>query len=540
MRSIAVAALVVGIVTPSLTAQGSSYTPPKPPCNIQPGFFRLNSAVVDLQTAADKPNQRDRMLQQAQDVLIRSIRDDHQDKNPAAWYYLGRYYVETHNAAGADTAFAKAEQLAPQCKDDIAGYRHGLSDDAFRGGLAAWQAGQTDSAVIKLRLAQRLDAKNPRAMLQLGQLFASQNQADSAATYLKQGAALAAGDTTYTEARRDALGTIARLRLARAQSDPAVQRALQARQIKDSLAPYLSNDSIVLARIQLSAASRRSRGARLSPADQRDFTGDSTKRATSLAAERALRDSIDRRMTGDTAAVVAAYAPAMAAYRDLTAAFPAAVEAAGNLAAIYVQSGHPELAASAYDAAAAHPDGLDPAILMDAGQRFLQGRFYATAVRIANVVLAGNPYHHDALVLLVGAAIKQPDATAAVDGARRLVAIEPMSQSSIRLAAQAWTASGRADSAKRYQVRADSALSADVAVVSFASDSAGSSLGGSVTNLKQAPTKPMALMFEFLDTRGAVVGTQTANIASLPPGASTQFQVRLAGKAIAGWRYRAP
>src|SRR5579859_4009426 len=303
MRSIAVVALVVGTVTRSLSAQGSAYVPPKPPCNIQPGFFRLNSAVVDLQTAVEKPNQRDRMLQQALDVLIRSIRDDHQDKNPAAWYYLGRYYVETHNAAGADTAFTKAEQLAPQCTDDIAGYRHALWDDAFRGGLAAWQAGETDSAALKLRLAQRLDPKNPRASLQLGQLYASQNQTDSAAWYLKQGADLAAGDTTYTDARRDALATIARLRLARAQSDPAVQRALQARQIKDSLAPYLANDSVVLARIQLSAGSRRSRGARLRPADQRDFTADSTKRASSLAAERALRDSIDRRMAGDTAAV---------------------------------------------------------------------------------------------------------------------------------------------------------------------------------------------------------------------------------------------
>lgn len=540
MRSIAVVALVVGTVTPSLAAQGSAYVPPKPPCNIQPGFFRLNSAVVDLQTAADKPNQHDRMLEQALDVLIRSIRDDHQDKNPAAWYYLGRYYVETHNAAGADTAFARAEQLAPQCKDDITGYRHALWDDAFRGGLAAWQAGQTDSAVLKLHLAQRLDARNPRPLLQLGQLFASQNQADSAATYLKQGADLAAGDTAYTEARRDALGTIARLRLARAQSDPAVQRALQARQVKDSLAPYLANDSVVLARIQLSAASRHSRGARLSPADQRAFAADSTKRATSLAAERALRDSIDRKMMGDTAAVVAAYAPAAAAYRDLTTAFPSAVEAAGNLAAIYVQSGHPELAGSAYDAAAAHPEGLDQAVLMDAGQRYLQGRLYAAAIRVAKVVLAGNPYHHDALLLLVGAAIKAPDGAAAVDGARRLIAIEPLSLSAVRLAAQAWTSAGRADSAKRYQTRADSALSVDVAVVSFSADSSGASLSGSVTNLKQAPSKAMPLVFEFLDARGSVVGSQTSEIASLPPGGSTQFQLHLGARAITGWRYRAP
>jgi tetratricopeptide (TPR) repeat protein len=295
----------------------------------------------------------------------------------------------------------------------------------------------------------------------------------------------------------------------------------------------------VLARVQLSAASRRSRGARLSPADQRDFSADSTKRAANLAAEHALRDSLDRRLAADSAAVTAAYAPVVAAYQDLITAFPTAVEAATNLAAIYVQSGHPELAGTAFDAAAAHPEGVDPAVLMDAGQRFLQGRLYAPAVRVAKIVLAQNPNQRDALVLLIGAAIKAPDGAAAADGARRLLAIEPLSQSTTRLAAQAWAAAGRADSAKRYQTRADSALSVDVAVVSFAGDSTGASLGGSVTNLKQAPSKAMSLVFDFLDARGTVVGTQTAAIASLPPGASTQFQLHAAAKGIAGWRYRA-
>ena len=230
----------------------------------------------------------------------------------------------------------------------------------------------------------------------------------------------------------------------------------------------------------------------------------------------------------------------MSAYRDLITAFPAAVEAATNLAGVYVQSGHPELAGTAFDAAAAHPEGVDPAVLMDAGQRFLQGRLYAPAVRVAKIVLAQNPFQRDALVLLIGAAIKAPDAAAAVDGARRLLAIEPLSQSSTRLAAQAWTASGRADSAKRYQTRADSSLRADVAVVSFAGDSTGVSLGGSVTNLKQAPSPAMALAFEFLDSRGTAVATQTAPIASLPAGGSTQFQLHASGKGITGWRYRAP
>src|SRR5437867_5715801 len=88
------------VVVPSAVAgQARSWVPPQPPCDIKPGHFRINSAIVDLQSAATKPNTRDRMLQAAQDVLTRSITGDQQDKNPAAWYYLGRYYVEMKDGA---------------------------------------------------------------------------------------------------------------------------------------------------------------------------------------------------------------------------------------------------------------------------------------------------------------------------------------------------------------------------------------------------------------------------------------------------------
>src|SRR3989442_8696375 len=119
MRFPAVTA-VCYLLAASLGAQ-SPWVPPQPPCDISPGFFRLSSVPVNFKIASQQPNQRDHLLAQTLDVLIRSIRDDHQDRNPAAWYYLGRFYVETGNAAGADTAFAKAQVLAPQCKQDIGG-----------------------------------------------------------------------------------------------------------------------------------------------------------------------------------------------------------------------------------------------------------------------------------------------------------------------------------------------------------------------------------------------------------------------------------
>src|SRR2546425_12193814 len=115
------AVTAAGVLFASRLVAQAAWVPPQPPCDIAPGFCRLNSVPVNFRIAATQPNQRDHLLAQTLDVLTRSIRDDHQDKNPAAWYYLGRYYVETGNAAGADTAFAKAQVLAPQCKQDIGG-----------------------------------------------------------------------------------------------------------------------------------------------------------------------------------------------------------------------------------------------------------------------------------------------------------------------------------------------------------------------------------------------------------------------------------
>ena len=164
MRSCAVAlsCCLITLAVP-LSAQ-SQWVPPQAPCDISPGFYRLNSVPVNLKIAAEKPTQRDHLLSQTLDVITRSIREDHQEKNPAAWYYLGRYYVERADPSGADTAFTKSVALAPQCAKDIAGYRNGLYAGLLADGQRTWQEGKLDSAPAFLRLAVRL-APDSRASL---------------------------------------------------------------------------------------------------------------------------------------------------------------------------------------------------------------------------------------------------------------------------------------------------------------------------------------------------------------------------------------
>ena len=104
-----------------IAAQPTRYEPAG--CGIKTGHFKVGSGATYLSTAINNEANRQRLLTDAEKVLIESIRDNAQATNPAAWYYLGRVYLYEGNVVGADTAFGKAETLAPACKDEILGFR---------------------------------------------------------------------------------------------------------------------------------------------------------------------------------------------------------------------------------------------------------------------------------------------------------------------------------------------------------------------------------------------------------------------------------
>ena len=529
MRSSAVIAL--SLVVPAVARAQTK-------CDLSPNFFRLNSAPLSLHLAEEKPDQRDRMLAAVKDVALRTIVDSRQDQNPVAWYYLARFYQESHNPWGADTAFARAEKLAPQCADTLVEFRHSAWNDAFSAGMTALQAGKTDSAVTLLQLSRRLLPKDPRADFQLGQLYGGAGNTDSALRYLDLGAQVAGSDTAYADARRDALGSAGRLALARAEHDPVIGRAQQIRETLDSLRGYLANDSVLLAHAVASSASRHARGARLRPADQQAFAADSAKIAQSLAAERGLRDSLNARAAADTSALKAAYAPVVSAYQTLLAAYPGSIDAAVNLAAIYAQSGHPEMAAAAFDAVVAHPEQIDPNAALDAAQRMGNGGLGAAAMKLYGMLLKQNPYNRNALAGQADAQIRMRDGAGAVATAQKVLALDPSNQIATRALGQAYSLAGAADSARKYLARADTGLAMDVAVSQFEQDQGSVTLSGTASNLKATASAPTHLTFEFLDVHGAVVTTQTAQLAPIAPGATAQFEVKAAGKGIVAWRYR--
>src|SRR5881628_2121938 len=350
-----VGALVVALIAPvTRSAAQGAWVSPQPPCVLSASHFKVNGGVLHLKAAAEKPSQREQQLAQARTVLSEAIVQNGQDKNPAAWYYLGRYYFEVGDAAGADSTFARALTLAPPCASDVDHYREQLWANTVNAGLGAWQEGKEDSATAMFRLAARLRPENPKAFFALAGLYSGKTNYDSALVYYRRTAETAGSDTAFAREKRDALDNIARILVSRAQDDPAAQHYTLLRASLDSINRAVINDSTVLSRITTSSQARKARGGRLAPADQQAFAKDSTARARAVAQGRAGRAAALDQLGGENAKLQAAYAPAIEALRAYLKEYPAEMEAAKSLATLYAQSGRAAEAVAVFDSVAAH------------------------------------------------------------------------------------------------------------------------------------------------------------------------------------------
>ena len=521
-----------------LSAQ-AGWEPPRPPCEFEPGNSKIDKVIQALRGAVEKPEQRELQLAQAKKALGEAIAQDNQSTNPAVWYYLGRYYVIVDDVAGADTALTRAATLAPKCAEDIATYRGELLSKLLNDGLSAWQDGKQDSALGLLRVAARLDPRNPKAFATVAALYASRSNDDSALAYYRLAARTAGDDAAFANDRREALNNAWHLVVRRVQGHPAAQRAARVRASLDSIQRGTTNDSTVLARLVASSQSRKARDAKLAPADQKLFTRDSTARAGAVARQRAALAAAVQQLAADSSALTAAFAPAIDALKECLAAYPGELDAATTLATLYGQSGHAAQAAAVFDSLVAHSKDLDPDALFGPGTRMVGQGLYRPGVRALTLGLAKNPYRRDALFSLAVAYYQLHDSTALLPTAQRLLALDPLNRASLKLMAAGWDFRRQRDSTKAYVARADADLAVEITVLNFLPDSEGAALSAAATNLKPAPSNPLHVTFEFLDPAGQVIATQTHDVPAMSPRQSQAFDLKVSGRRVAGWRYRA-
>jgi tetratricopeptide (TPR) repeat protein len=171
-------------------AMPSKYTPPA--CGIKPGHFKVSSGGAYLKTGTETiPANRARVLGSGQKVLIEAIEKNGQEKNPAAWYYLGRVYLQQGDIVGADSALTKAEAMAPACKQEISNLRYAGWVPLVNAGITFAKEEKNDSALALFREANTIYRDKPAAYLSEGVIFANAGQTDSAIVYWQKAADVA-------------------------------------------------------------------------------------------------------------------------------------------------------------------------------------------------------------------------------------------------------------------------------------------------------------------------------------------------------------
>lgn len=213
------AAVAQGRVASVASAMPRRYI--EPTCELSAGHFLVRSGVTYLAVGSGGNQNIDgttdpEKVQSALDngirVITQAIREQNQGENAAAWYYLGRLYLQGGDIVGADSAFTKAEQLAPPCAEDIRSWRGRAWVPLATPAAEYANQGKADSAMILFRLAGTIGRGMPQAAYNVGILFANANQADSAIKYFKQAQEIAAANPEqYANERNSATFNLAAL-----------------------------------------------------------------------------------------------------------------------------------------------------------------------------------------------------------------------------------------------------------------------------------------------------------------------------------------
>ncbi len=491
------AAVVLSVALLAARPLPGQWAPPR--CELKPGHFLVNSAVLYLKNAAETKyaDQRERSLRDADRVLHDALLDKGQDDNPAAWYYLGRYFGVVGDLAGADSAYRKAEQLAPQCAEDIAVWRRQIWTPVFNQGVKAYQAGATDSAIHYFRNAAVIYPE-PNGLSAIATLFANAGELDSAASYYAAAARTAAGsDSQQVRQRREAMfnrGAVYNQAQRWSESEAA---------FKEFLAEY-PDDVQALAGLATAYAQ----------------TG---RQDSALATYQRLLDHAEQ-----------------AEPRHIFAAGVAMFNAAptepdsGALVDQCRDARQPTRAQMRQVVAACRTAVGDSMTAYRADAR----KYYAGAAGAFEVGLKRGGNDRDGLFNLANAYYRLADSARMAGVTRRLYRADPMNRNVLRLHAAALQLQGQTDSTLSYLQLMDSALSAEVTVTSFELAPDGATWRALVTSLRDAPQPGFNLIVEFLNAHDEVVASDTVAVPALEPGATHEVLASGAGEGIAVWRYR--
>lgn len=493
-------------------------------CDIKPGHQLVNSGMQSLRSAFGTKfaDQRTKDLKEAERNLTQAVTTGKQEKNPAAWYYLGRYYLMVDDLAGADSAFSRALALAPACKEDVGLYRRQAWVPVYNAGVQAWQAGKIDSAIVAFRRANQIYQAEPLGFIYLANLFVGRDEPDSAlrkadaakyhtdslvyATRMDSAAKYfrlavpAASDPKYAKDKRDAFFNVARVYHAGKRYDEA--KAAYLEYLAPGAYPNDVQAMASLAGIYLNGGKRDSAMAwydsittHAAPASADELFG----------AAQSVLSAVPE--SPDTAAMDASCAKAQKKKSPTLTAR--------------------QIAARCQPAAA------------DTMRKFheLADPQYRLVAQTYEAGLKKNPYYRDALYNAAGISYLIGDTSKVLPLAQRLYAVDPMNRLTLAKIAGGWQLLGKKDSVLYYLTLADS-LPVEVTVGNFTTSDKGAQVEGLFTNFRSKPSAPLKIVFDFFDATGTVVASQPEDVPGLDAGANQSFKIAVDRPGIVAWRYK--
>lgn len=214
MRKVLAALGIMAATATGLTAQASGASandrvvraqPGKwevPDCGLNKGNFMITSGAIYLKSGLETSDdvKQTKLYGDARRVLLEGIQKG-QAGASGAWYYLGRAYLYLGDLAGADSALSRAQELAPACAKDIQLLRRNTWIPLLNAGIVFRQDNNPDSAAALFRQANQIYTGEANAYTNLGILFNSLGQTDSAIVYLEKAVASAGTDERAIETR---------------------------------------------------------------------------------------------------------------------------------------------------------------------------------------------------------------------------------------------------------------------------------------------------------------------------------------------------
>lgn len=177
-----------------------------PACKLTGGDFKVSSGKTYLKSALESsnPDARNRMLRDGVRVISEAIGSG-QSGSSAAWYWLGRNYLQQGDLIGTDSAFTKVEKITPACKADTDKQRYRAWASLVNAGSEFRKNNTMDSALVMFTAANSIYRDAPLSYMNMAEIYNGQKMPDSSLAYYTKAATTEPTDTAQLKLRDQAL-----------------------------------------------------------------------------------------------------------------------------------------------------------------------------------------------------------------------------------------------------------------------------------------------------------------------------------------------